>query len=253
MAGGRWRTQWRESWAAFAALTLPGPCPCCQEPLGPKALAGVCLRCWSSLPLRRGPGCPGCDLPASESCARSTCPDCRDDLERAAALTTVSTLLYEGAAVVLHRRLKFGEALELLKPLGARMTAAWCWRGPFHPDLVVAVPPDPLRFGPRRRLTRRLALAVARQLGRPTCRALVKHRPTRSQTARVGAARRQGLQGAFCADAAQVEGRSVLVIDDVCTTGATLRAAAAALAGAGAGPIGALCLARTPLPGSALG
>ncbi|MEN6528089.1 MAG: phosphoribosyltransferase family protein, partial [Candidatus Polarisedimenticolia bacterium] len=59
-------------------------------------------------------------------------------------------------------------------------------------------------------------------------------------------ARRAALDGAFRARAAHVAGRVPLLIDDVATTGATLRAAAAALRLAGARRVEALVLARTP-------
>ncbi|MFZ9336043.1 MAG: phosphoribosyltransferase family protein, partial [Burkholderiaceae bacterium] len=48
-----------------------------------------------------------------------------------------------------------------------------------------------------------------------------------------------------------VQGRQVLLVDDVMTTGASLRAAAGALLQAGARSVSALVLARTPAPGTA--
>jgi predicted amidophosphoribosyltransferase len=126
------------------------------------------------------------------------------------------------------------------------MAAAWRARGG-RGDLVVPVPPDPLRWTVRRRAPRRLARAVARALGLPVApRALRKCRPTPAQTAAAGAARRSALAGAFAARPALVGGRSVLLVDDVATTGATLREAARALVEAGAERVAGLVLARRP-------
>jgi predicted amidophosphoribosyltransferase len=160
----------------------------------------------------------------------------------------LAAVRYERSAVSLHRELKFGEAIELTGPIATRMAIVWRHRGPFRPDLLVPIPPDPLRIGPRRRTPWRLARAVSRELGAPCRRALRKPRSTRAQTGRSASTRRTALGGAFSADLRLVAGRRVVLIDDVCTTGGTLEAAAAALRDAGAERIAALVWARTPLP-----
>jgi ComF family protein len=58
-------------------------------------------------------------------------------------------------------------------------------------------------------------------------------------------ARRENVQGAFAAEASIVSGLTVIVVDDVCTTGATLEACAGALLSAGARRPLAVTLART--------
>jgi len=75
-------------------------------------------------------------------------------------------------------------------------------------------------------------------------RALARSRETRSQVGLTAAERRENVSGAFRADAALVSGRTVLLMDDVATTGATLSACAAALLDAGARSVYALTLAR---------
>ena len=95
-----------------------------------------------------------------------------------------------------------------------------------------------------------LARGVARELALPILpRALVRRRRGRHQ---VGLGRRDrlaALAGVFAARpsaARHLRGRSILLVDDVVTTGATLEACAAALRAAGASPITALALTRTP-------
>jgi ComF family protein len=115
-------------------------------------------------------------------------------------------------------------------------------------DVIVPVPLHPARL--RRRGYNQAAL-LARELGRRVGlpveeRALQRVRATRSQMRLSAADRRRNVQGAFrCADG-RVRGRRVLLLDDVCTTGATLEACADALRAGGAESVWALTLARAP-------
>jgi ComF family protein len=247
-----WLTGTLEELAPALALFWPGPCFACGADLPLAAEAGACPACWAALPRRTGPGCPVCDLPGASITSALDCPDCRAaraaGLGAAGALArTVAAFEYRDAVVALHRRFKFGGDAALARPLARAMAAAWTARGDGRPDLVVPVPPDPLRWSVRRHAPRRLARAVARALVLPVApRALRKRRPTRPQTSAAGAARRFALAGAFAARSGLVEGRSILLVDDVATTGSTLREAARALAEAGADRVAGLALARRP-------
>lgn len=68
-------------------------------------------------------------------------------------------------------------------------------------------------------------------------------RNTRPQIGLDRAQRRENVKGAFVADA-RVRGRHVLLVDDVCTTGATLAAAGEALLARGANSVRGFCFAR---------
>ena len=78
--------------------------------------------------------------------------------------------------------------------------------------------------------------------------ALGRVNATRSQVGLTALERLENMKGAFQAAPEQVQGKSLLLVDDVYTTGATMRECAAALRRAGASTVFGLALAR-PVPG----
>ncbi len=199
--------------------------------------------------------CLGCQRALSGEEPLHLCPACRARLrpappsvgDRPSDLAIRSLWRYEppldGVILALKfRRLDYlGRHLaeELAAALGAALQSA---------DLLV---PVPLHW--TRRVARgfdqseRIATPLGARLGVPVVPALRRKRPTRAQ-ARLGrAARQTNLGGAFrVVRAPEIAGRRVLLVDDVATTGATLRAASAALYDAGADEVAAVTVARTP-------
>ena len=119
------------------------------------------------------------------------------------------------------------------------------------PD-VDAVVPIPLHWLKRRWKgfdpVEQLAADVARTLDKPLLsRALRRTRWTVTQTRLHGRARVRNVERAFAAQAHSVRGGSLLLIDDVLTSGATANACALALKTAGARRVFVLAAARTPL------
>ncbi|MBF0417894.1 MAG: ComF family protein [Magnetococcales bacterium] len=155
---------------------------------------------------------------------------------------------YTGQVAELILGFKFAD-----RPERCRLLVDLCWerleRALFweDPDLIV---PMPLHI--RRLLRRRynqsalLAQEVGARLGKPVSTdLLMRHRHTRAQTRLDARARQLNVQGAFrVVDPERLKGRSVLLVDDVMTTGATMHAAVATLKRAGSGRVSGFCLAR---------
>jgi len=140
-------------------------------------------------------------------------------------------------ALKFGRRLWYGPALAQL--LGSVLDSL--------PDDLDAVLPVPLHW--RRKWwrgfnqAREIARPVARQLGLPLVGGVRRARPTRAQSGLTATARRQNLRGAFVASHAN-DWRHVLIVDDVITTGATVRELARTVSRAGAEKVSVLAVAR---------
>ena len=122
-------------------------------------------------------------------------------------------------------------------------------------DLIVPVPLHRTRLWSRRfNQAAALAQVVARQSGVPLAAlALSRVKRTRQQVGLTRAQRAENLQGAFRVlpdMRPQIEGRRILLVDDVLTTGSTANAAARALMRAGAYAVDILTFARVVTDGS---
>lgn len=117
-------------------------------------------------------------------------------------------------------------------------------------ECAVAVP-VPLHGARRRARGFNQACDLALHLGLPVVHALRRTRDTHTQTTLPAEARRANVAHAFAATrrVAALHGATVLLVDDVRTTGATLEACAEALRSAGVGEVRALTAARVETPG----
>ena len=228
------------------------PCAACDALLEQPTRGAVCPACWRRIELIAPPLCNACGLPlpAAGGDVRAGA-DCASCLVRPPAAGHLARQRaagwYRGALRSIIRAFKFQGRRSLAEPLAALMRDAG---GPLlgAADLVVPVP-----LHPRRRWARGFNQArdLALRLGPPVADVLRRTRHTRPQTALAAGRRRANVAGAFelswrgpCRTRHPVAGRTVVVADDVLTTGATLDACARALRAAGARAVFAITAAR---------
>lgn len=223
---------------------FPRTCASCGGDVPADGSHAVCDGCWAALPRWQGLACVVCGLPLPDGGAR--CRDCRR--RRRAFRFLRSAGVYEGGLQRLVRRFKFGGRQDLSRPLGRLLADRWRDEPGLGPvDLVL---PVPLHWFRERKRGYNQALVLARDFGRKTGLpvrgdVLARERATRPQTDLGRDERRENVEGAFRVRRPEaVKGKTVLLVDDVCTTGATIEACARALKEAGARRVGALTAAR---------
>ncbi len=224
---------------------LPPRCLSCGELV--ERSGALCGPCWSDVVFLAPPHCACCGLPfefdMGPDALCGACTRARPAYERARAV-----MRYNDASKRLILGFKHGDRTE-----GAPAFGAWLARAGAaliaEADLIVPVPLHRWRL-----LTRRynqaalLAHALGRETGLPVVSdLLVRRRFTPPQGRLSLAARERNVAGAFAvkpARAGYLDGRRVLLIDDVLTTGATVSACARTLRRGGVASVEVLVLAR---------
>lgn len=226
------------------AVVLAPQCAACGELLERPSRGPVCPRCWESVRPLTPPLCDGCGdpLPAwrSISVPLARCPRCRrmpSLVDRARAIGD-----YDGALGAIIHAVKYQGRRSLARRLSTLMREAGA-------DLLAGadlVIPVPLHGSRRRARGFNQASDLARHLGLPVRHALRRVRPTPTQTSLPAARRHRNVRGAFAVTRVgrHLAGSTVVLVDDVCTTGATLDACARVLKEAGVREVRALTAAR---------
>ena len=232
------------------AAVLSAPCAVCGQILDAPMAGPVCPACWTNIRLISPPMCGRCGypLPSPSAAPTASCPAC-------ARLSALGALRAAGAYEGTLRRLLHALKYTRRRSLAARLARLTAERGATvlqGAHVAVPVPLHPIRLWTR---GFNQADLLARGLGLPVRRLLRRRRATAPQASRTGAARAVNVRNAFALarpaawTRPHVEGRVIVLVDDVSTTGATLDECAMVLRAAGARDVRAVVVARTLLYG----
>ena len=223
-------------------FALPPRCAGCGEVT--EETDAFCPPCWSRIEWLGNAGCSRCGLPLAgteiDICGR--CLAQPPKLERIRA-----AVAYDDLSRSIALKLKYGRKVALARTMARYMAPL---RGDWPEDAVVV--PVPLHrwrlWGRGFNQSALVARELARGWGLPAdVAALRRVRRTRPLKGLNHAQRQRAVSGAFKADR-KFEGRTVILIDDVLTSGSTAEACARTLRRAGAGRVELLCWARVVRP-----
>lgn len=223
---------------------FPPRCPSCTAPV--EGMHHFCGDCFSKLRMISDPLCTCCGIPFAVPVV-GQCPECL--AEPPAFSRARAVMVYDAVSAPLVSALKFSDQWAGLARYGSMMRAAGS-ELVGSAELIVPVPLNWRRLWQRKyNQAALLAYTLARETGLPCApEALKRARATKPQMRLSRAERLKNVRGAFRVASAhlpRVEGKHILLVDDVLTTGATAGACALALMDAGAKQVDVLALART--------
>jgi len=226
----------RSIWTDLLALFFPDRCVGCEQ-----TGCLFCDECQRKVEFVLPPLCPLCGRPSVHG---RLCRRCQESSPAVDGIR--SAVFFEGPLRRAVHAFKYRGLRRVAAPLADLMIAHW-HREPLPANVIVPVPLH------RRRLRERgynqaalLARPLGAEIGLPVREDwLIRTRATFPQVELDASERKGNVAGAFqCRNSDAVTGRRVLLIDDVCTTGATLESCSTVLRQAGAESVWAFTLAR---------
>lgn len=227
----------------FYSILFPKLCQSCNE-LSLNS-AAFCDSCYQLICMKRGNHCFVCGIPFVSSLAIShVCGAC---LKSPPAYEQHrSCFEYQGPLVKAIHQLKFKNDLSQIRSLGIYLTNLY-FQMNMSVDLLIPVPLH-LKKIRRRTYNQSLELCrfVSREVGIPfDGESLRKIEETQPQKGLKRKSRLRNVRNSFFWEGGDLSGKTICLVDDVYTTGATLRAASRALKKAKAQKIVGLTLAQS--------
>ena len=231
----QWSRGWFTNWLKLAIdLIFPPRCAGCD-------VTGTvwCEECDGRIIAPKGRSCPACGLPLEKG---NSCSICEDWPGRVLVRPFAHYRKPLSSAII---RLKYRSDQALAKEMSSWLISVYQQMDRVA-DCVVPVPLADVRL--RQRGYNQVALiaaSFANELNLPFyTNALIRVRETQSQVGLNRQARHQNVEGAFRADSHIVQDQSIVIIDDLLTSGATMKNCAIALLNAGAVQVFCLSIGR---------
>jgi ComF family protein len=201
----------------------------------------LCPDCLAKLPSLLPPLCPHCGRPQASGVVCASCWQRRTDIDGIRSPFKFDAVVRKSIHELKYRNLK------AISPCLAGLLADYLRANPLPGEALVGVPLHPRRL--RQRGYNQSSL-LARELGRlidlpviDDCLIRIKEALPQVRAVDVEERRRNVADAFVCRDE-RVNGKQIILIDDVCTSGATLESCAAALKNKGAMSVWGLTLAR---------
>jgi ComF family protein len=239
-----------DSWVDWL---YPPRCRACTKRIHGRDSGYFCSDCWKAIRLVGHPLCNFCGRPYPDASGEDhVCGVCLERPPGFAAARAWACYPREeredDPLRTVVQKYKYGRKVSLGKPLG-RLMARGCaeFLGGFSADVILPVPLHTKRLRWR---GFNQSLLLARQVSRfyrvPVDPFLLqRRRETAAQTQLPEDERRRNVRGAFAVDPEKsVKGQTILLVDDVYTSGATVNECSAILKKAGAQEVYVLTLAR---------
>lgn len=227
---------------------FPMNCISCEQELIDNTVPYICPSCWKTISLLPKPKCPRCHLPFSSSSTLTHSPHhiCGRCRKRPPAYTQACTpYAYEDVLKDAIGQFKYHGKVRLAEPLAQLMASAFDLPGDI--DGIIAAPLHPTRLREREynqslllaeRLSHHLKIPIMWNL-------LTRTKHTIPQTTLKRAARIKNLRRSFTVTYPEkILGKTILLVDDVFTTGTTINECAKTLRKAGAEHVYVETLAR---------